>query len=170
MKTHFAYKPKIQPLPRTLILASKTYEQDFYKMLTTKDPRVVGIMYAFPNEIDKRNFYHVGLLYIKEQRQGFGTEFIDFAKNRSKQLGCEGRVFLQAESEVMGAQKPPHIFYRKQGFTTNDKKYLKVIDEFIKENKEMENKDSKSIYMYYDPNNYTFGQKLLNWFFRFFDI
>ena len=158
MKTHFAYKPKIQPLPRTLFLEFK--ERGFYKMITTKEPRVVGFMDAEPRKIDGKNFFHIFLLYIKEQRKGFGKEFIDFAKNMSKQRDCEGRLFLLAEKEVLDAEKPPHIFYRKQGFTTSDKKYLRVIDRFINENKEMENKDSKPIYMYYIPEKLTFLQKV----------
>ena len=107
-----------------------------------------------------KKFFQIFLLYIKEQRQGYGKEFIDFAKNRSKQLDCDGRLFLMADSGVLDAEKPPHIFYRKQGFTTSDKKYLKKIDNFIKENKEMENKDSKPIYMYYVPEKLNFLQKL----------
>lgn len=159
MKTHFAYKPKIQPLPKNLFLEFK--ERGFYKMITTESPRVVGIMDAEPTKIDGKKFFQIFLLYIKEQRQGYGKEFIEFAKNRSKQLDCEGRLFLMADSGVLDAEKPPHIFYRKQGFTTSDKKYLKKIDSFIKENKEMENEDSKPIYMYYLPDKLTFLQQIV---------
>ena len=160
MKTHFVYKPKIQPLPRTLIWDTKLAHQDFYKMFTTKNPRVVGIMSADNSKIGQKDYYHILFLFIKEQRQGYGKDFIDFAKNISKEKGCDGRLFLLADKEVYGAKKPPHIFYRKQGFTTNDKKYLKYIDKFIRENKEMENKDSKPIYMYYDPNKRGLLQRI----------
>lgn len=164
MRTHLAYKPKIQTLPKTLIWATNCRGQDFYKMFTTKNPRPVGIMYAEPSVIDDKKYFHILLLYIKEQRKGYGKEFIEFAKNRSKQMNCDGRVFLMADSNVMDSKAPPQIFYRKQGFTTNDKKYLEIIDSFIKEKKEMENKDSKPIYMYYDPNKRTIWQKIKDLF------
>ena len=161
MKTHFVYKPNIQLLPKTLIWETKTVNQNFYKMFTTKDPRVVGIMSADNAKIDNKNYFHILLLYIKEQRKGFGRDFIDFAKNISKDNGSECRVFLLADKEVYGAKNPPHIFYRKQGFTTSNKKYLKFIDKLIRENKEMDNIDSKPIYMYYLPDKLTFLQQIV---------
>ena len=121
-------------------------------------------MYADPTKIDRKKYFQILLLYVRQQRKGFGAEFIEFAKNMSKKLDCEGRLFLLADKEVYGSKTPPQIFYRKQGFTTNDKEYLKKIDKFIKEGKEMENKDSKPIYMYYDPNKRSLVQKIKDFF------
>ena len=41
---------------------------------------------------------------------------MDFAKARSYQKGCEGRIFLTSDINTMESKIPPHIFYRKQGF------------------------------------------------------
>ena len=49
MRTHFVYKPNIQPLPRNLFLEFK--ERGLYKMIATEKPRLVGIMDAEPNKI-----------------------------------------------------------------------------------------------------------------------
>lgn len=149
MKTHFAYRPQINKLPRVLIY--KKPKSSLYTMMTTDKPRIVGSMWAQPRKIDGKKFFEIILLVIDERRKGFGTEFIDFAKNISKQSDCEGRVFLTSDINIFESKIPPHIFYRKQGFTTNDKQYLKKIDQFIKEGKEMTYKDNKCIYMYYDP-------------------
>ena len=149
MKSHFAYKPKIQELPRTLIYNKP--KSSLYTMMTTQNSRIVGSMWAQPQKIDNKNFFNIILLVIDERRKGFGREFIDFAKNISYQKGCEGRVFLTSDINIFESKIPPHIFYRKQGFTTNDKAYLKKIDQFIKEGKEMTYKDNKCIYMYYEP-------------------
>lgn len=159
MKTHFAYKPKIQELPRTLIYNKS--KSSLYTMMTTQNPRIVGTMWASPKKIDNKNFFEIILLVIDERRKGFGKEFINFAKNRSYQKNCEGRVFLTSDINVFESRKPPHIFYRKQGFTSNDKAYLKKIDQFIKEGKEMTYKDNKCIYMYYEPPKENFIQKLI---------
>ncbi len=164
MKPHFVYKPKTPQLTKTLFWEAKTPNYTLYKQFATKDPRVVGIMFADSTKIDRKNYFHILLLYVKEQGKGFGKEFIEFAKNRSKQLDCEGRVFLMADKGVYGSTTPPHIFYRKQGFTSNDKAYLKIIDRFIKENKKMENKDSKALYMYYDPNKRSLLQRIKDYF------
>ena len=158
MKTHFAYKPKIQELPRTLIY--NKLKSSLYTMVTTQDPRIVGTMWASPRVIDKKNFFEIILLVIDERRKGFGSDFVNLAKNLSWEKGCDGRIFLTSDLNFFESKIPPHIFYRKQGFTSNDKEYLKKIDQFIKEGREMTYKDNKCIYMYYEPPKEKFIQKL----------
>lgn len=162
MKTHFAYKPKIQELPRTLIYNKP--KSSLYTMITIQNPRIVGSMWAQPRKIDNKNFFEIILLVIDERRKGFGSEFINFAKNISYQKGCEGRIFLTSDINIFESKIPPHIFYRKQGFTSNDKKYLEKIDSFIREGKDMSHKDNKCIYMYYEPKKESFIQKFVRKF------
>ena len=54
MKPHFVYKPNIQSLPKTLFWEVKTPNYTLYKQFATKDPRVVGIMFADPTKIDRK--------------------------------------------------------------------------------------------------------------------
>ena len=62
MKTHFAYKPKIQELPRTLIYNKS--KSSLYTMVTTQNPRIVGAMWASPRVIDKKKFFEIIFAFL----------------------------------------------------------------------------------------------------------
>ena len=79
---------------------------------------------------------------------GDGTSLINFAKNFSKKNGCNGYLVLDADPSFT-PNRVPHIFYRKQGFTTLNEKIDKKMDEFIKENKTATYMDFLSMLMYY---------------------
>lgn len=84
----------------------------------------------YPN---KSNYKSLSIDFIKTevQGQGVGSFLIEFIKNLSKKLGCEGRVHVIA-GNYDKTTPPPQIFFRKQGFSTANKKHLDIIDEAIK--------------------------------------
>lgn len=80
--------------------------------------------------------------------QGFGKALIDFAKNYSKQKGCNGHIMLKATSIY---ENIPHLFYRKQNFSTLEPEIDKKMDKFIKSNKKATGLDFRDMLMYYPP-------------------
>lgn len=160
MKTHYVFANKVKELPEVLIYNKP--RTALYNMMTTKNPRVVGFMWALPGEYKGERSFEIPLFAInkKDRRQGYGKQLMDFAKARSYQKGCEGRIFLTSDINTMESKIPPHIFYRKQGFTSDDKEFLKKVDSFIKEGKEMTFRDSKTMIMYYDPNKKSILEKI----------
>jgi hypothetical protein len=59
MKPHFVYKPETPQLTKTLFWEAKTPNYTLYKQFATKDPRVVGIMFADSTKIDRKNYFHI---------------------------------------------------------------------------------------------------------------
>ena len=73
---------------------------------------------------------------------------LDFVKNYSKQNGCNGYIVTTSYCGFT-PNKIPHLFYRKQGFSTLDKAYDKKLDKFIKNNQYATQYDFFSKLMYY---------------------
>lgn len=106
-------------------------------MFDTKSGKMLGEMLAFVNTNTDKRFYtnlklpyksfHIASLEISEKKQGYGREFIEFAKVLSKRKGCENRITLVAYNPG----ESPHVFYRKCGFTTNYKHINKFLDKCI---------------------------------------
>lgn len=116
-----------------------------YKMFSTKLRGVVGEM-----AVEPRKDLYISKLVISEKYrgQGYGTRFMNFAKVLSKKAGLNGRLRVLA-SLIAGADKqPPHVFYRKYGFTSGNQGELKQIDECIKNNTTLP-QYFKPIYMFY---------------------
>lgn len=81
----------------------------------------------------KSNYKSLSIDFIKSDilGKGVGKFLIDFVKDLSHKLGCEGRVHVIA-GNFGQKTTPPQIFFRKQGFTTANKKHLDIIDQAIK--------------------------------------
>ena len=79
---------------------------------------------------------------------------INFAKNYSKQVGCNGYIILKATS-IKNESYSPCIFYRKENFSTLDKKIDKKLDYFIKKKLFATQKDFPSMLMFYPPKEKT---------------
>ena len=75
-------------------------------------------------------------LRTEESGLGYGRAFINLAKIQSRKEGCNGRVHLDA-SRVYTPRRPPHIFYRKCGFTSIYQDRIKYIDECIRKHKQL---------------------------------
>lgn len=122
---------------------------NLYSMVNTKENKVIGRMIAYPTI--NHDLYISELTILRNKREGFGTKFLDFAKLLRDELGCEGKVVLDASTTPYDPHNPPHIFYRKNGFTSDDKKMLKKIDKYIKKGKQLDYKTTPAIRMYYPP-------------------
>lgn len=141
----------LKKVPNELIYNYKN--KNIYTMYDLKTQKVVGTMFSKPLELNTSNFYqdtkipynsyHICELEIFEKLKGFGKKFINFAKRQSFRENCEGRVTLVAYNE----NKAPHIFYRKQGFTTNDEKVNSTLDEAIKNYESIKYLNSVEMYL-----------------------
>ena len=76
------------------------------------------------------------------------TIAIDFAKKYSERNGCNGHILLKATSIY---ENTPHLFYRKQGFSTLDPEIDKKMDKFIKSGIEASSLDFRDMLMFYPP-------------------
>ena len=92
----------------------------------------------------------IDYLTVFEPEKGFGRALINFAKNYSKKIGCNGYVFLMADGSYTPS-RVPHVFYRKCGFTTLDKKLDKGLDKCIKKNKPANWNIFHNELMFYSP-------------------
>lgn len=150
-------------LPKLLIY--NPHGTNIYRMINTGNGKCAGTMTAYP--AINRDIHIKELLIYNERRQGCGTAFLNFAKNLSKSQGYKGRVSVVAGTTPYDPHNPPHIFYRKAGFTTDDSKMLKKIDKCIRKGKQLDYRTTPSILMYYPdttPPKQSFWQKIKNLF------
>nr|QGT49825.1 hypothetical protein Melaina855_2120 [uncultured Candidatus Melainabacteria bacterium] len=132
----------IYKLPQTVRTGSyygKTVQATAYRMFDTTTGEYVAQMIADPIEHSSlfKRFYPIDVPYKSfyvyslkafERNQGHGSAFLKFAQNESFRTGCKGRVHLIA-SRFYDRQNPPHVFYRKLGFVSNDK----FMNDYLKE-------------------------------------
>ena len=127
---------KPRPLPKGLIFNPS--DSDLYRLIETKTGKLIGEMNAFALRDRFCQYYDLkdnkSMMYISsfkieplEQNKGWGKYFIDFIKKESYRHNCNGRIYLIAHNE----EKPPHAFYRKQGFATVDEDINRELDECI---------------------------------------
>lgn len=157
-------KPK--KLPKRLIYHRKVKtpleeKYDVFKMFSTQTGHELGMLATLPDvkKIELSSYYPKGdwkpSLYIMdlhsfERDKGVGTMFINFAKILSEKLGMHGRLHL-ISSDMYDKSRPPHIFYRKQGFTSRNVKRVKEMDEYLLGQASDLHK-FHSLRMYYNPN------------------
>ncbi len=145
------FQKPLKKLPSELIIplqvekkswfTGKKYTEYIYKMVDTFSKQEIACMSArpmryispfqsyYPIRKPYKSFY-IEYLESKFSGFGYGTALINIAKQESKRLGCDGRVNLIA-SRVFDPKRPPHIFYRKCGFTSNDSLMNFIMDETI---------------------------------------
>ena len=122
-------------------------------MAATKMGVWLGSMQVLDSEFKGKNALYIDSLYIDKRRKGFGSKFLDYAKILSKKE-YNGTVFLNANSLFLGEfSTEPHILYRKNGFTTDDKKILNKIDEAIKTRRSLTFFDIAPTVMYWQDKN-----------------
>ncbi len=147
------FKPTAKKLPRCLIYKHENvtvphtfpktdFKSSLYKMADTKTGEYVGHMFAHPERkyvndeiyplVHKCDALSIDRLVInkKQRHKGYGTEFVKFAENESKNKNCNGRVFLVA-SAASEEKEPSHMFYRKKGFKTIYAEVNDKLDRFI---------------------------------------
>ena len=134
---------------------------NMYQMIRTRDKKVLGRMIVHPNinrqlEIDELTIY-------TQKRQGYGTRFLDYAKKLSLEYGYGGNLVLNASTTPYDPHNPPHIFYRKYGFTSDNKKMIKKIDRSIKKGRQLDAYTTSPLIMYYpddSPKKTTVFEKI----------
>ncbi len=143
----------LKELPRRLIYKSQKTQRVFddingtktrayvYNMVDTQTNEVVATMKAGPVEYKNKNHeiypievpyrsYYVAYIESVDSGQGYGTELLKLARSESVQTGCEGRVHLIA-SRIYTPRRPPHLFYRKQGFESGSSFLNQTMDFYI---------------------------------------
>ena len=139
-------KPNISNLKKTNLLFYNQPKTNNYTVFNITD----GVIGNF--SVEKRNEMFINNLFVtpNNRRNNLGTQILNFIKILSKQNGLGGK--MRVLSSLLGneTKNPPHIFYRKYGFTSDDKKALTEIDKHIK-NKHQLPSSFKPMFMYYIP-------------------
>ena len=143
-------------------------QTEFLAFSTTGDKNW-GELVVHKTKMQFRNDYKgetlaIDFISTHKKNKGLGATIIDFAKNYSKQIGCNGYIVLKAVSHF-SKDNAPHIFYRKQGFTSLDKNFDKNLDSFIK-NKQKVNPDifPEKLMFYPEEKKLSFFEKIKNLF------
>ena len=124
---------------------------DFFNTNNNK----IGTLVCHKSERKLRPNYNdsvlaIDFLEVTQKNQGYGTKILEFAKEYSKQIGCNGFLTLKADVSYMH-ERIPHIFYRKFGFSSFDKSIDKKLDKFIQQKKDATLKDFPCLLMHYPP-------------------
>ena len=142
--------PYIPPKPKNdnskkFVVSEVPYDDDIYNYraftaYSTETNKSCGIMLCRPSIIIKGDnvvrSMQIGELYATSNQKGAGTALLDYARALSKTEHCVG-IHLVA-SGCYSPEKVPHLFYRKYGMNTGDKKLDKKMDKFIKRGKKAE--------------------------------
>ena len=129
--------------------------QDVFDIYDLDKKNKLGTLVCHKSELPLRPNYGdsvlaIDFLEVTSQNNGLGSKILKFAEEYSKQIGCNGYLTLKADGSFM-PQKVPHIFYRKFGLSTFDKKTDKKLDEFIIKNSNATSKDFPCLLMHYPP-------------------
>lgn len=160
----------IKQMPKTLIVHSYTrylnnFVDQFVLVPTNKDEfGKKVIMKCFPEYIEREGIKNVPSLYIWELLSNcsgshYGSKMLDFARNYSKKIGCNGYIHLSSDG-CYNPHRMPHIFYRKYGMSTKSARIDKKLDKFIAQGKNATYKDFNTEEMFYPPIQHP--NKMLN--------
>ena len=134
-------------LPKTLLY--KLPKTDRFLMFTTTKPKIVGNMNIFPFSVKGCKAMYISSIETSPRRQGYGKDLVNFAKIYSRQQGYGGNLSTDAKLTFKDMKNPSHIFFRKQGFTCDDKSFLRRMDSHIEQNKQLDPLTVKTVNMYY---------------------
>jgi len=149
-------KRTVQKIPDVLIYRPKSNFPNSYDVCMFKTDgsnSYVKMHYSKENQsINGKTepYMHIKMLLSKPRKQGLGKKMLKYAVKLSKEIGCEGRIYLCADPQFT-PNEIPHIFYRKFGMNTESEKVNSQLDEFIKEGKTATIKDFQKMKMYYPP-------------------
>ncbi len=128
-----------------------------YRMADTRYGSMVGEMFGRPVTetmfseyypiMSNYNSFYIEKLIINDKGLGYGSKFINFAKSESLKLGCGGKVHVTA-SRIYSPKNPPHLFYRKNGFTSRDTGKIAYFDKCIKKHKQISPEMADNLAMY----------------------
>ena len=152
--------PSIKKLPETLIyrrpdiINAKGHKFASFVLFNTKNNNKT-FMRCRPEKITRDKQENIPSLFISNiisspQKCGLGTKMLDFARNFSKKIGCNGYFHLIAD-DCYTPNSIPHIFYWKYGMNTGFRRYNDKLDFFVMMNKKATYKDFPHLEMYYPP-------------------
>ena len=137
----------------------------YYRMVDTKTGKYLGEMGASPMDYDPRintkiypglknifKSFYVHFMYVYEKHQKVGSELLKIAHKESKHMGCEGRVNLLASS-CYDLKNPPHLFYKKNGFTSVNQELNDYFDKCISDGVQIDKKYRRNLNMYLPLDN-----------------
>ena len=147
-------KYNLKSIPEKLIyerLILNKYH-DFTLCTTTKPYKIAVLTCVESKRFLKNNktepSLFLSLLKCNPQKEGLGTEMLNFAIKYSKKQGLGGRIHGLA-STVLAPKEVPHLFYKKFGFNSEDAELNIKMDKFIKSNKTATSEDFPDIAMFY---------------------
>ena len=169
---HIPIRPK-NSNSQKFVVSEVPYENEVYKYRAFaaifKDTNEsCGAMLCEPHETIKgdkvvRSMY-IGELHTSSMHKGAGTALLDHALSLCGEEDCVG-IHLVA-SGCYSRDRVPHIFYRKYGMNTGDRKLDKKMDMFIRTGKIATYKDFKEVKMFYPPVEYPKKNTVLHKIFR----
>ena len=129
------------------------YQNNLYNMLSTETGGKHGFLVTQVKNNKVKDYYEgnhlfIGFIVTAPQENGYGQKILNFAKNLAKKDGCNGHIQLFADGSFT-PNSVPHLFYRKNGFSTLDKKQDELMDKFIKMGKRATQSDFPNMPMYY---------------------
>ena len=127
--------------------------QHIFDIYSTDKTKKLGMLVCHKSEIPLRSDYEgsvlaIDYLIVNKMNNGVGTQILKFAKDYSEQIGCNGYMTLKSDVSFTPA-RIPHLFYRRFGFSSFDKKTDKKLDKFIKTNRDATYKDFPCLIMHY---------------------
>ena len=150
-------------------------KQEIFEFYDSAKSNKIGTLVCHKSDVPLRPNYDgsvlaIDFLEVSNKNQGLGTKILKFAADYSTQVGCDGYLTVKADGSFM-PERIPHIFYRKYGFTTFDKRNDIKLNKFIKKGCNATTKDFPCMLMHYPPqpkDNMTFIQKFAKTFQKLF--
>ncbi len=168
IKINFSPIKYPKKLPEVLFYKRPSkYKQEFVAFSTKGDKNWGELILSIINWQYREDYAGktLGIDFIEsnQKHKGLGKAMLNFAKFYSKKNGCNGYILLSADS-TLNPEEIPHLFYRKFGFESYNKKNNKKMDRFIKEGKKATKKDFSTMLMYYPRKEKTnLFKKLKSW-------
>lgn len=155
--TDFSYKHTVNKIMHP--------EQDVFEFYNSNNKEKIGTLVCHKSEFSLRPNHEnpvlaIDFIEVSKKDEGVGTKILKFSEKYSEFKGCQGYLTLKADSSIT-PERVLHIFYRKFGFSTLDKKTDKKMDKFIKSGTNATVKDFPCMLMHYppQPKRLTFIQK-----------
>lgn len=149
----FKYPKKIPEILYYHKTQGTRQKNNLYNMLSTKTGEKHGFLVTCIKNNSIKDYYEgnhlfIGFIIASPMGNGFGEKLLNFAKQLSKKNECNGHIQLWADGSFT-PNSVPHLFYRKNGFSTLDKKQDELMDKFIRWGKPATYKDFPNMKMYY---------------------
>lgn len=168
-KNYFITRQSLQKIPDHLILKRTTkyssgLNEDCFAVVSTKNPKEKAVMYCNPESVYRKDMGRVNSLYISyldtlgSPNKGMGTILLNFAQRYSKEIGCEGRLHLDA-SKLNHSERVPHVFYKKYGMNTGNIKIDAKLDLYVRKGQDATELEFPTMSMFYPPIDYNVKDK-----------